>query len=668
MNAKIEVEAQNMTFAGHEMGIKAENVDQNDMINYSNFEKTDQQINSNNDDYSQQSLLSGVTSVTGVTPNRIKASSRNTCEKVGVTGVTEFPSMADMPCFRVFFDQIIVDGSTYRDGVWRFTIKDGEVVPLRLSSPVEVISSVAAENNTDNFGLLLKYKNMHNIIEYWSMPLTFLAGKCDDLQRLFLERGVLIERRATNRDAFFDYIQNSKPARQMTCATQVGWFNGRYILPNQVIGEDCEDIIFQSAGKEQAKVSMLGTLEGWQKDVAALAVDNPYFIFALSAAFTGPLLLRCQETSGGFHFFGDSSSGKSTLLIAACSVFGDENFKKSWLATGNGMEGTASISNDGLLALDEISECDPREVAAIVYKIANQTGKVRANKSGDARPVKVWRCVFLSAGEKTIKTVINSTGKTANAGVLVRALDMPILSKYGAWDNLHGYSSGASFSDAIKHACKTNHGHAIVAFLERLTKDKQDHLELFKTILERFSAAGCEGQYMRAVRRFACVAFAGELATKYGVTGWAEGCATEAVFSCFNKWKECRGRENSEKQQIIDELRKCIDTFGDSHFSNLHGAGESRLTKRFGYFEEISQEKGPSVVKAKVSYLFTSSAMREVLKNFDFNSALKILKEAGILKTDSSGKNSVTMRIPDGVIKRLCVINIHALNAQNDEF
>ena len=89
MNAKIEVEAQNMTFAGHEMGIKAENVDQNDMINYSNFEKTDQQINSNNDDYSQQSLLSGVTSVTGVTPNRIKASSRNTCEKVGVTGVTE---------------------------------------------------------------------------------------------------------------------------------------------------------------------------------------------------------------------------------------------------------------------------------------------------------------------------------------------------------------------------------------------------------------------------------------------------------------------------------------------------------------------------------------------------------------------------------------------------
>ena len=31
------------------------------------------------------------------------------------------------------------------------------------------------------------------------------------------------------------------------------------------------------------------------------------------------------------------------------------------------MEGAAALFNDCLLALDEISECDPREVGAIVY-------------------------------------------------------------------------------------------------------------------------------------------------------------------------------------------------------------------------------------------------------------------------------------------------------------
>jgi putative DNA primase/helicase len=71
-------------------------------------------------------------------------------------------------------------------------------------------------------------------------------------------------------------------------------------------------------------------------------------------------------------------------MVMAGSVFGDEHFKQSWRATSNGLEGASAMANDSLLALDEISECDPKEIGAVVYALANGSGKQRANKNGGA--------------------------------------------------------------------------------------------------------------------------------------------------------------------------------------------------------------------------------------------------------------------------------------------
>ena len=64
--------------------------------------------------------------------------------------------------------------------------------------------------------------------------------------------------------------------------------------------------------------------------------------------------------------------------------------------SANGMEGAAALFNDCLLALDEISECDPKEVGAIVYALGNGRGKQRASRTGSARGVVRWRCFVLS--------------------------------------------------------------------------------------------------------------------------------------------------------------------------------------------------------------------------------------------------------------------------------
>jgi putative DNA primase/helicase len=71
------------------------------------------------------------------------------------------------------------------------------------------------------------------------------------------------------------------------------------------------------------------------------------------------MLARCNAEGGDIHFVGDSSTGKTTAIEAACSTWGGANYRRSWHTTANGMEGAAALFNDGLLAFDEISECDP---------------------------------------------------------------------------------------------------------------------------------------------------------------------------------------------------------------------------------------------------------------------------------------------------------------------
>ena len=46
------------------------------------------------------------------------------------------------------------------------------------------------------------------------------------------------------------------------------------------------------------------------------------------------------------------------------------------------MEGAAALFNDGLLVLDEISECNPHDVGAIIYALGNGRGKQRAGRTG----------------------------------------------------------------------------------------------------------------------------------------------------------------------------------------------------------------------------------------------------------------------------------------------
>jgi putative DNA primase/helicase len=298
------------------------------------------------------------------------------------------------------------------------------------------------------------------------------------------------------------------------------------------------------------------------------------------------------------------------------------------------MEGAAALFNDCLLALDEISECDPREVGNIVYSLGNGRGKQRAGRTGAARAVTRWQAFIVSTGERTIATTMAEGGHRFKAGQSVRLLDIPTARQQGCFDVLHDHASGAALSDAIKRAAVTHYGRPGRAFLERLTHDQRDfaaRLEILKGLRD-FNRQDFEGQDKRAAGRFALLALAGELATEYGLTGWPEGEAVKAAVIGFNAWRSLRGRGNDERRQILQKVSDFIERHGDGRFSNADDSHESQTRDRAGWWRDTQDGR---------LYLFTAEGMREALKGFDFKRALDELEACGAIpKAGADGKRA----------------------------
>lgn len=581
--------------------------------------------------------VTGVTGVTGVTTSTDAACAVTLRQNKGVTGVTAPPEDAERPCYRVFDDWVRSDERSYRPGVWYFSMKETRdaVIPVDtwICGPLYV-DAVTRDTKGDNFGRLLRFKPTTGPWRTWAMPMELLAGDGREMRAELLSMGLEVDPQARNQLA--RYLTASVPKVQMQCATQVGWCGDSFVLPDAVIGRDAARVVFQAAEHQGDEYGRAGTLEGWRDSVAALAPGNPLLVLALSAGFAGPLLSRCNAESGGLHFMGDSSTGKTAAIEAACSVWGGPGYKRSWRATSNGMEGAAALFNDGLLALDEISECDPREVGAIVYSLGNGQGKQRASRVGSARTVKRWRCMVLSNGERSIETAMLEGGYKAKAGQGVRLLDIPAARTYGAWDSLHGHTTGAALSDALKAAAATHYGHAGRAFLERLTFDARDlpsYLEEIKT-LPGFVVE--DGQPKRGAARLALIALAGELATEYGVTGWQEGDAIAAAQDALRQWQNLRGNGPSERRQVLAQVSEFIERHGDGRFSDAKGDDSRAVQNRAGWWRDTKDGR---------RYLFNKTAIREALHGFDFGRALDILHSVGALSVDGKGKHSRTQRV-----------------------
>ncbi len=553
------------------------------------------------------------------------------------------PDIEHRPCYRCYSD-FWKDrhGNIQKAGVWFHSMGKGDD-PKPIDSWVcgeILIIAIARDKVARSFGQVLQFKNKLGHWQIWNMPTRLLAGRGDELLKELLDMGLAFNYAKRNQIAA--YICSIHPTKTVWTASQVGWFDKHnFVLPDATIGEDSDGIIFQSEGGHSQEYDTAGTLEQWRNDCASLCVGNALMVFSTSVAFAGALLKPCNMDGIGFHIFGESSRGKSTGLKLAVSVWGnDKHFMKTWKATANGLEGAASQSNDGLLALDEMGDCEAKELNDSLYLLGNGKGKQRANVTGGARAIRTWQIATLSNGEHDIQTHLAKKGFTVKAGQLVRMIQIPVFGQYGAFDNLHGQQDGRGFSDTVKEKANTFYGVAGRAYLEQLTRDHDTLEQLTRHLdsaLNKITAPykSLSPQELRTARAFALVAVAGELATSYGITGWNEGAAFESALSCFEQWHGYRGAGDTEDRQIKEAIQAYVEMYGDARFT--HTNDENRLHgMRSGYLKDG--------IKGR-EWLFSKSGLMEATKGYDLKKVVDVLKQCGWLMLDGQGKSTRFVRL-----------------------
>lgn len=518
--------------------------------------------------------------------------------------------------------------------------KDGRLRRRKVSGRLEVLA-LARDIESREWGSLVRFSDPDNKIKQLIIPARSFNGDGLEASGRLLSEGLVIAPKS--RQLVIEYLQTQNPEKRARTTNRTGWHGVNddlvFVLPDGSIGQSEDEWLFSDNRPDSNLFRQRGTLKQWREHVAALCIGNSRLTFAVSVAFAAPLLHLIEMESGGFHYRGTTSSGKTSALYMAGSVCGSPEYLQRWRSTDNGLEGTALSHCDAILTLDELKMIDARIAGESAYMLANGSAKVRANQNGGARSTAKWRLLFLSAGELSLSQHVAEVGKKTPTGAELRMADIPADAGHGlgCFENLHGFENGHEFAKALGVAVNKYYGTAFPAFIEHVLKNRESLRDSLADARLKFEKAtltnAASGQVQRVNARFAIAVAAGELATYWGITGWQPGEATQSGIACFKAWLLAFGGEgNKEERAMIDQVRYFLELHGEARFTDIARTvvddNHTPRTMNKAGFREKNDEGNLEY------YCYPEVFKAEICKGFDYRAVARLLIGLGFMKGD----------------------------------
>lgn len=204
--------------------------------------------------------------------------------------------------------------------------KDSSIRWVPLVSEIRVLALTRDTENL-NWGRLIEVKDADGQSHRWAMPAAHLANeRGENYRQTLLSLGARLAHGPAAANALHRYLSaivdfEGRNLPRVRAATRLGWHGNHFVLPDRVVGGS-DIVVFQTTSEIRAAVRSKGSLEEWRERVAKLAEGNTRVVLAISAAFAGVLLGPLHMEGAGIHFRGPSSTGKTTTLVVAGSVWG----------------------------------------------------------------------------------------------------------------------------------------------------------------------------------------------------------------------------------------------------------------------------------------------------------------------------------------------------------
>lgn len=531
------------------------------------------------------------------------------------------------------------------DGLYVREANDqGEIIEVWLCSPIWPLR-VATRQGSVDFHVQFRFENMFGEIQTILIPREKLFSGTSAITEL-LKVGLEITVDPGRKGELASILSQMVPDERALLSGRLGWQEGNadFVLPDgSSIG--AQTVIYD--GSDSIPNSRCGTLEGWRSGVARYALDNDLLTVGISLAFAAPLLRQLGVPSGMLHLHGGSSTGKSTILAVAASVFAGPRHVESWRVTDSALERVAEAHSGRLLVLDELGEVNGQHFNASTYMLANGKGKGRYKPNAKAHAyVPSWELLGLSSGELSVAEKLQEADIALKDGQRARILNIRAdKGGHGVYDALHRHPSGRHLSDALLSAAGSHHGVAGPAWIKAILSDldgmkakARAEMQVFEALVDQRRPDTYGWIHGRVRHRFALIAAAGELASAVGITGWPPGTARDAAFAVYAMWLEDQGPSPEERARAADAaLRDRLRLFLKTH---LHKIRDLRRPEASD--PDIDDKEYSAWIKD--DYLYLSGDAWSALFGTEGSKASKRLVELGVL--DPEGPGELMRKLP----------------------
>ena len=340
------------------------------------------------------------------------------------------------------------------------------------------------------------------------------------------------------------------------------------------------------------------------------------------------------------HLYGNSTTGKSTALKLAISLFGYPDVKKNGLfSTYNATENSLIKQLEGIkgvpFAFDEISMSKNKNFTEMIYKIANGVDKGRLDKNRKQVKKEPWLTTIMSNGEKSL---VGSANK--NAGIHIRVLEFEGVT----------WTKNAENSEKINSIILENYGHLGFEFAEHIMKlgkekVKSEYYKMIQRLKRIFEKSNLKDDFID------------KRANKIAIIMLTIQLFEEMIDIKLNKNEILKIILKAEKESIKQRNfdKSFIDYFKDYVSANYTKFSEDKKIDQVrDYIGNIKRKKGYLEVEV------LQSKFEEIVKEGGFEDAkvvLKELKKSGYLECESD-RYTRKRKTQAGITVQLIVIRI----------
>lgn len=446
--------------------------------------------------------------------------------------------------------------------------------------------------------------------------------------------------------------------------SSMGWLNDVKGLVGFMCGSEiiqartpCPDVTFRPNDVGDAQIvgaiRRRGNLAGWINAISVVA-RYPRVAFMVYASFAPPILKMLDAPNPIIDCCGPSTTGKSTVMRAAASVWGVPDERSGGLIRGANttkvfVESVAAMMNGIPCFLDETKRVSADDLVKLIYEFSSGGGRGRGSLKGIQRTKLFQSALFLN-GESP------ATASSKDAGTKARVLTFWGL-PFGTQDE-----TSRGIVRALTAGVAANYGHAgpefvrwIIAHQDEAPAWRARRVELIETLADRAVGNSIAG---RLAEHVATVWVAAELAHRALALPWT--LDTRAMDEAWTA--VLSGAEDA------DTPKAALDhawSWAEGHKRQFFGITESPDTPYAGRWEKAPVARAGSERDVPPYIGFLPHMLRQVLEESGFGEeVIRTWKDRGWLATDED-RNTLAVRL-DGDHTRLVAIRLTAINGEKE--